>query len=210
MALGEKWRDRIVWHRTPGGKLTRKKISSLTSDEQQKYNPNRYKRSGANTNMTPDQYKDLQQKEIKSGQIFNFYVQIEDEKLTRFGDNDNILATTDGKLVPGLFPYEDGKKIVKLKKVPMDAIKEIIKAPEGGELDYGDLSGAEIQNIDSLEDKERYEAIKFNDADIALLDISPYIDSIEIVSDDPVDRKHAVGEGLERATEYITKFYIGE
>ena len=75
--------------------------------------------------------------------------------------------------------------IIRLKNVPMDAVKKVVKVPEGEELDYTDVDDVEFEDIDDLEDTERYEKIKFNDGDMYQIDIAPYLDYVEVVVDDP-------------------------
>lgn len=205
MAFEKKWRDRVIVHKTPGGKMTRVKISSLPADEQQKYNPNRYKR-GADTKMGPDQYKDLQKREVEAGHIFDFYVQMEDvSELDDIEDGTLVLATTDSGKVLDLF--DDDKQIIKLKTVPMDAVKKVVGPLKDGEpLDLENSDSIPFEDIDELEGKERYEKIKFNDEGMYQIDIAPYLDYIEVVLDEPdsEDEEQDVNEG------FYNYYYIGE
>ena len=174
------WRERKIIHRTPGGKLTRVKISSLPADEQQKYNPNRFKKSD---DVDPEV---LKRAEEDAGQVFNFYVQVKDEdQLNNIEDGSLLLATTDGKIVSSLFNDED-KIIMKLKNVPMDAVKTVAITPEdGSDINYSSRDNIEFENIDELEGTERYEKIKFNDEQIFQIDIATYLPYIDTKADMP-------------------------
>jgi len=184
MAFEKKWRERKIVHRTPGGKMTRVKISSLPADEQQKYNPNRYKR-GADTKMSADDYADLQKKDVDAGHIFDFYIQLGDiAELDDVEEGSLLLATTDSKKVQELFDKD--MKIVKLKTVPMDAVKKVVVPSEdGAPLDLEKSDNIEFEDIDELEGRERYEKIKFNDEGLYQIDIAPYLEYIDVVLDEP-------------------------
>lgn len=189
MAFEKNWRERRIVHRTPGGKLTRVKISSLPADEQQKYNPNRYKRTGADKEMGPDDFDALQKREIEAGHIFDFYIQLKDpSELDDIEEGTLVLATSDSKKVMELF--DDDMKIIKLKNVPMDAVKKVILPPENeADLDFKNLEGIEFEDIDNLEGRERYEKIKFNEEQVYLVDVAPYMDYMEVVIDEPTEKE---------------------
>jgi hypothetical protein len=174
------WRERKIIHRTPGGKLTRVKISSLPADEQQKYNPNRFDKSD---DLDPNA---LKRAEEEAGQVFNFYVQVKDEdELNDITEGSLLLATTDGKIVSSLFDNKD-KIIMKLKNVPMDAVKTVALTPEDGNgINYSSRDNLEFENIDELEDNERYEKIKFNEEPIYQIDIASYLPYIDTKVDMP-------------------------
>ena len=76
MAFEKDWRQKKVMHRTPGGKLTKVKISSLPAEEQQKYNPNRYKGSGADTKMSKDDFEDQQVIDLDNVKTSSFYIAV--------------------------------------------------------------------------------------------------------------------------------------
>jgi hypothetical protein len=204
MAFGEDWRQRRIVHRTPGGKLTRVKISSLPAEEQQKYNPNRYKRLGADTMMSPDDFEQIQKKEYESGQIFDFYVQVTDEEsLENIEEGKLLLATTNGILVPKIFT-NDEKQIIKLNNVPMDAVKKVILTDDMGDVDYDNIDNAEFEDIDKLEGNDRYEKIKFNEGEIYKIDIAPYIEYVDKYVDNPNIDDEEINEG------FYSYYYIGE
>lgn len=195
MAFEKNWRERRIVHRTPGGKMTRVKISSLPADEQQKYNPNRYKRLGADKEMSPDDYAELQKREVDAGHIFDFYIQMSDKsELDDIEEGTLILATTDGGKVEDLF--DDDKQIIKLKNVPMDAVKKVVIKPEDEDINYEDLSNVEFEDVGELEGTERYEKIKFNDGDLYQLDVAPFIEFIEVKVDDPDTVENELEENI--------------
>ena len=203
--FAKNWRERRIVHRTPGGKLTRVKISSLPAEEQQKYNPNRFKR-GADTMMSADNFEELQKREVKAGHIFDFYVQVDNEdSLEDLEEGDLILATTDGKIVPELF-HDDDKIIMKLDNVSMDAVKKIALPPEnGGPIDYENISDMEFEDVDDdLEGTERYEKIRFNDIPLYQIDIANYLPYIERSVDSPEDKNDDIDEG------FYNYYYRGE
>jgi len=192
MAFEKNWRERRIVHRTPGGKMTRVKISSLPADEQQKYNPNRYKR-GADKQMSPEDYARLQRMDVDAGYIFDFYIQLSDiAELDDIEDGALLLATTDSKMVYELF--DDDMKIIKLKNVPMDAVKKVVISPEDGEpLDLENSDSIPFEDVGELEGQEKYEKIKFNDDVLYQLDIAPYLKFLDIVIDEPESND---GDGL--------------
>ncbi len=205
MAFEKNWRERKIVHRTPGGKMTRVKIGSLPADEQQKYNPNRYKR-GADKLMGKDDYEDLQKREVDAGHIFDFYVQVKDvSELDDIEDGTLLLTTTNSKVVNDLF--DDDMSIVKLKNVPMDAVKKVVIPKENGEpIDLAKSDDLSFEDIDELEGKERYEKIKFNDDQLYQIDIAPYLEYVEVVLDEPdeEDDSQDVNEG------FYNYYYIGD
>ena len=205
MAFEKKWRERKIVHRTPGGKMTRVKIGSLPADEQQKYNPNRYKR-GADTQMGADDYADLQKRDVDAGHIFDFYIQLGDiAELDDVEEGALLLATTDSKKVHELF--DNDKKVVKLKNVPMDAVKKVVISSDDGQpLDLENSDDIPFEDVGELEGVEKYEKIKFNDDELYQLDIAPYIEYIDVVLDEPnsEDEDEGVNEG------FYNYYYIGE
>ena len=205
--FAKNWRERKIVHRTPGGKLTRVKISSLPAEEQQKYNPNRFKR-GADTMMNADDFEELQRKETKAGHIFDFYIKVKNEDdLDNLEEGDLLLATTDGKIVQDLFRSEDKDNIImKLKNVSMDAVKKIALSSDDGEpFDYDNLDGIRFEDIDDdVEDVERYEKIKFNNEKLYQIDIANYLPYIEKVVDMPEDETDDIDEG------FYNYYYRGE
>lgn len=205
MAFEKKWRERKIVHRTPGGKMTRVKISSLPADEQQKYNPNRYKR-GADTKMGPDDYADLQKKDVDAGHIFDFYVQLGSiAELDDIEEGALLLATTDSKKVDDFF--DDDMSVVKLNNVPMDAVKKVVIPSEDGEpLDLENSDSIPFEEVGELEGQERYEKIKFNDEQLYQLDIVPYLEYVDVVLDEPdsEDEEEDVNEN------FYNYYYIGE
>jgi len=207
MAFEKNWRERRIVHRTPGGKLTRVKISSLPADEQQKYNPNRYKR-GADKKMSPDDYWNLQRREVDAGHIFDFYIQLKDlAELEGIEEGTLILATTDSRKVHELF--DDDMKVIKLKNVPMDAVKKVSIPQENGEiLDLESMDNISFENIDELAGTDRYEKIKFNEDELYQLDIAPFLEFIEIVVDEPELEESSDNEGLTEG--FFNYYFIGE
>ena len=140
MAFEKNWRERKIIHRTPGGKMTRVKISSLPAEEQQKYNPNRFKRLGGNTMMSQDDYMEIQRHDFEAGYIFDFYVQYHGvDELKEIPEGTQIVAVIDGTKVNDIFHDED-QDIIRVKKVPMDAVKSVIVVPEDGDINYDDVS----------------------------------------------------------------------
>ena len=188
MAFEKKWRERRIVHRTPGGKLTRVKISSLPADEQQKYNPNRYKRLGVDTKMSEEDYAELQKREVDAGHIFDFYIQVDDpSELDDIEDGALLLATTDGTKVDELFDNKD-MTIMKIKNVPMDAVKKVISPSENGEEpDLESLENVKFEDLGDLEGTERYEKIKFSDEPVYQIDIASYLEYVDVSIDEPMD-----------------------
>ena len=82
---GDTWRDKVITHKTPGGKTSRAKVGSLEPDEQRKYNPNRFKRTGADTKMTKSDHDTLTPAE-EVALLLDFYIGVRDES-----DLDNFM-----------------------------------------------------------------------------------------------------------------------
>jgi len=206
MAFEKNWRERKIIHRTPGGKMTRVKISSLPAEEQQKYNPNRFKRLGGNTMMSQDDYMEIQRHDFEAGYIFDFYVQYHGvDELKEIPEGTQIVAVIDGTKVNDIFHDED-QDIIRVKKVPMDAVKSVIVVPEDGDINYDDVSENDFEDISELEDKEKYEKIKFNDIGIYKIDISNFVEWLEIYIDDP-DVKDIKEKAVSVVKEGFYNFY---
>lgn len=205
--FAKNWRERKIVHRTPGGKLTRVKISSLPAEEQQKYNPNRFKR-GADTMMSADDFQEIQTKETKAGHIFDFYIKVKNEDdLDSLEEGDLLLATTDGKIVQDLFRSEDDDNIImKLKNVSMDAVKKIASSNDDGEpISYDNLEAVHFEDLgDDIEGVEKYEKIKFNNEKLYQIDIANYLPYIETIVDMPDDDTDDITEG------FYNYYYRGE
>lgn len=185
MPFEKDWRSRRVVHKTPGGKMTRVKISSLPAEDQQRYNPNRFdKMSGMK--MTDKEAAELRRLNLDGVRSFNFYIGLEDiDALDDIKEGDLTLATNDSSTVVDLF--DDDLNVVNLKNVPIEAIKVFgsPKENKNGSLDYSDIEFEEFGDID---DDRKFENIKFGKSNIYGLDITPYMDGIEVsIDDDNVD-----------------------
>jgi len=193
MAFEKKWRDRRIVHRTPGGKLTRVKIGSLPADEQQKYNPNRWKKDDGY--LGNDEFRDMQLRDIDIGHIFDFYIQVDSvSELDELEDNELILATTDSYIVSDYFDTD--KLIVKLKTVPMEAVVEVSCSDKDTPINLDNTDLMEFEDISELDENERYEKIKFNPDKIYRIDIKPFLEYIDIVIDDPDHDDHGLEENF--------------
>ena len=203
MAFEKNWRERKIIHRTPGGKMTRVKIGSLPAPEQQKYNPNRYKKDGPATSGG-DGYNALLKRDVDVGHIFDFYVQVDSvSDLDELKEDELILATSDSYKVEEMFDTD--KKVLKLKSVPMDAVSKVLVVPEDGEIDYDDIDTLEFEDISELEGDEKYEKIKFNTEEMYQLDISDFLKYIEIVVDRDTD--HEINE---QTKSFYNYYYVGD
>lgn len=188
MAFEKNWRERKIMHRTPGGKLTRVKISSLTADEQQKYNPNRFKRLGGDLRMSADDYMEIQRHDYEAGYIYDFYTQYESvDALKEIEEGQCVVSVIDGTMVDTVFT-EENKPIIRIKKVPMDAVKYVMVSSDDGGINYEDIESNTWEDISELEGSERNEKIKFSDTGIYKLDIANYIEWIEIYTDNPEEK----------------------
>lgn len=177
--FGQDWREKIVTHRTPTGRITRVKVKSLSPEEQLKYNPNRFKRTKTDTRMTKSDFDDFKKDVIKEPRIFDVYIGLSDVK--KFDDIEEgklILATTDPLYVMNYF--DDDLDIIKLRNVPVMAVKKYLD----GDIESIDfLDDFEFLEVDTEDEEKLYELIKFSDNKIFLLDIIPYLDMIEVIED---------------------------
>jgi len=198
MAFEKNWRQKRVIHRTPGGKMTRVKISSLPAEEQQKYNPNRYKRLGGDMSLTPSQYEELQKMNINPKHIFDMYTGVDEQDELDFEGMEedeipSVIMTNDASIVKDLF---GDKEIVTVKNVPINAITEIAEYTGDEDLDslefskFGDADDEEDEDDEDNEDTE-FEEIKFGDSNVYKVDLGPYKDIIEVVF--PEDKYSEIG-----------------
>lgn len=189
MAFEKDWRQKRVMHRTPGGKLTKVKISSLPAEEQQKYNPNRYKRSRADLKMTKDEYKELTNLELQEIKTFPFYIEMKSiDDVDDWEDDTLILATKDSSDVLKLF--DDDLGVVKLSTVPIDAVKTrmIPKYDDKGELVFDNIQFEEFP--EDMSEDEKFEEIKFGESTIFQLNLKPYLDVLGISMEPSKDEEH--------------------
>ena len=179
MAFEKNWRQKRVIHRTPGGKMTRVKISSLPAEEQQKYNPNRYKRLGGDMTLTPSQYDMLQKMDIDPKHLFDMYTGVEDQTELDFSDYDEdddipeVIMTNDPSIVKDLF---GDKEIVTVRNVPINAITGAAEYEDGDDVDSLDYS-----ELEGDDDDQQFEEVKFGDTNVYKIDIGPYKDLIEVI-----------------------------
>lgn len=175
---GENWRDKIVTHRTPTGRMTRVKVGSLPPEEQLKYNPNRFKRTKADTRMTKGEFEKSEDGTDKKKRLFDIYVGTKNLDLVdSIKEGKLILGTTDSGIVIDLF--DDDLDVAKLTGVPVDAVKKYLDA-DLDDVDFLD----EMEFEDATGDEEKlYELVEFSDAKIFLIDLYPYMDVIDISID---------------------------
>jgi len=172
---GDDWRDKIVTHRTPTGRTSRVKVGSLTPDEQAKYNPNRFKRTGADTKMTQSDHDEIPTEEdIKF--LLDFYIGVRDEsQLDNFEEGKPTLATNESSHVIDLFD-EDYIPVV-VKGVPVDAVTKYRA------LDEDDNEEEWIDFPEGITDQQKYDFVKFEDYNIFQLDLFPYQEELEFKID---------------------------
>ena len=172
---GDDWRDKIVSHKTPTGRTSRVKVGSLTPDEQAKYNPNRFKRTGADTKMTKSDHDGLTPVE-ETKLLLDFYIGIRDEEeLDNFTEGKPTLATNESSHVIELF--DDDYIPVVAKGVPVDAVIKYRAIDEDdNEVEWIDFE-------EGMTDQEKYDFIKFEDWNIFQLDLFPYQEEIEFTID---------------------------
>lgn len=196
----EDWRAKKILHKTPGGKLTQVKISSLPADEQQKYNPNRFRSSGSDTEMTPDDYMDaveLMNYYDKQGMILDVYIQVSNiDELDTIDKGEHVLATSDINKVHTYF--DDNKPIVKLMNVPIVAFKEILQDgyDEYSVEEFEDYNYFEFEDISTMEPQDRYDLVKFSDMQVFKIDFAEYQDDIDIIVDDDEDSEELKTESF--------------
>lgn len=177
--FGQDWKERIVTHRTPTGRMTRVKVKSLPPEEQLKYNPNRFKRTKADTRMGKLQFDKLKKKTIKEPRIFDVYIGLSNvDNIDNVEEGNLILATTDPLYVMNYF--DDGLDIIKLRNVPVMAVKKYLES-DVESIDF--LDDFEFLDVGIKTEEELYELVKFSDSKIFLLDVVPYMDTIEVIKD---------------------------
>ena len=168
---GDTWRDKVVTHRTPTGKTSRAKVGSLSAEEQAKYNPNRFKRTGADTKMTKSDHDALDvSEELKH--LLDFYIAVRDESdLESFEEGKPTLATNESGNVIELF--DDDLLPATVKGVPIDAVTKYRSKDDDEDEDWLDFP-------EGMSDQEKYDFIKFEDYDIFQLNLFPYQEEIEV------------------------------
>lgn len=181
--FGDDWRDKIVTHKTPTGRTSRVKVGSLPPEEQLKYNPNRFKRGKKDTRMTKGDYDDTQKQTDKKIRIFDVYLGTKNMDILDIQEDSLVLATTDSELVINLF--DDDLDVVSIKGLPVAAIKKYYDG------DIEDIDSFEDSDFVSVEDEDNeeklYELAKFSDAKIFLIDLYPYLESLDIKIDTASD-----------------------
>ena len=196
MPFEKDWRSRRVVHKTPGGKMTRVKISSLPASEQQKYNPSRFDKMSGMA-MTDKEAKELQDVDLDGVRTFDFYIGLKDiDDLDTIEEGQPTLATNDSSVVIDLF--DDDLKVVSLKNVPVDAVKKkLVPKEKDGEPDYSDIEfvsfGKDGKDVDA---EHKFEELKFGDSNIFLLDLAPHMDAIEVSVDDDDETDEKTNEGF--------------
>jgi len=206
---GDTWRDRIVTHKTPTGRTSRVKVGSLSPEEQLKYNPNRFKRTKADTKMTKDEFDKIRpvDEKIRTMDVYisaknldvieDIHKNIEEGKL--------ILGTTDSKNVIDLF---DGDlNVVKLLNVPVTAIKKYMV---GRVEDVESIEDFEFEDAGDADEEKLYEISKFTDSTIFLLDLYPYLDDVGIAIDTADDDSDDFEELHKNESTKFTNFYLRE
>lgn len=171
------WRDKIVTHRTPTGRISRVKVGSLPPDEQLKYNPNRIKRMKLDMKLNVD---DVDQ--FKKVKVIDMYVASKGLKniksVIKKHENKLILAATDSDHIFNLF--DDQYDIIKLEGVPLKCIKKYIKHPIDG---ISNIDNINFIDVKDENDDEVYEFIKYKDLSIVLVDLYTCIDVVNIIID---------------------------
>jgi len=214
---GADWRQKIVTHRTPTGRISRVRVGSLTPDEQLKYNPNRFKRGKADTKMTKGDFEKLRDLDKK---IRTMDVYVASKDLDEIEDVQDIiqadklvLGTTDSKNVVNLF--DDDYDVVKIHKLPVTAIKKYMtKNVEDAE----SIDDYSFTDVDTDDEEKLFEISKFKDSTIFLLDLYSYLKDVEFsidhADDDEDDFEELDGRGDSKEEEVeegkFSQFYREE
>lgn len=178
---GDTWRDKIITHRTPTGRISRAKVGSLPADEQWKYHPDRHKRTGADKKMMKKDFdKIVPIEEIEY--LVDFWMGIKDkDALGQFEENKFILATNDARIVHEVF--DDDYMPVRLKSVPLDAVIKYRTEDEEGNEKWEKFE-------EDLTPRQKYDKIKFEGYNIFMLDLFPYVERIQVKLDIEYDEEN--------------------
>lgn len=172
--LGEvDWRDKVVTHITPKKhKLSRVKISSLPPEEQEKYNPNRFKPI---KNLQQSSGGAIDPVEITNIKTVDMYVATKDvEYITNLPPKQLILATTKSEYAVKYFNEE--LISVKISNLPVIAIKKYVS----GDFEYVDDSDLKIVDVEDESEDELFELVKFSDYSLFLIELSPFLQYVKI------------------------------
>tara|TARA_Y100000310_G_C20704363_1_gene833748 strand:+ start:37033 stop:38145 length:1113 start_codon:yes stop_codon:yes gene_type:complete len=176
--FGDTWKDRIVTHRTPTGRITKVKVKSLPPDEQLKYNPNRFKRTKADTKMTKTDFEKLKHGDSEE-RVIDVYIGTKDlDVLNTLEDDKLVLATTESKNIIDLF--DEDLDVIKISKIPVESIKKYMV----NSVDNVDtIEDFEFEDVTTKDEEELYELAKFSDSTIFMLDLKPFLDDVEVKID---------------------------
>lgn len=206
---GDDWRDRIVTHRTPTGRITRVKVKSLPPKEQLKYNPNRFKRTKADTKMTKGDFDKLKpvDEKVRTMDVYmaSRDLDVIEDIRNNVREGKLIMATTDSKNVIDLF--NDELDVVKMLKVPVTAIKKYLDTDIESVESVEDL---EFKDAGTEDEEKLYELSKFTDATIFLLDLYPYLNDIEIKIDKQDDDEDDFEELATESHGNFLAYYMNE
>lgn len=169
------WRDKVVMHITPKThKLSRVKISSMPPEEQEKYNPNRYKVKRVSNSQTTK----YSPEDIVNIKTIDFYVATKDvEYIYNLQPEQLILATVSSEIATNYFNEE--LISVKLSNVPVIATKKYIS----GNFKYVDSEDIDIVDIEDDNPDKILEILKFSDYKLFLIEIQPFLQYIKISID---------------------------
>jgi len=198
MPFEQDWRARRVVHKTPGGKMTRVKISSLPAEEQQKFNPNRFAKMSSMGATSKEQEEMQDTGNSGPPGLFKFFIGMDDvDDIDNIKEGELTLATNSGNDVITLF--DDDLSVVNLNKVPLEAIVSGVYPKELKDgVDYSDI---QVDSFADMDDDKKMEKVKFGGYTMFQLDLSPYLDVIEVSTD--ADNMESGGD----VTEGFLKYY---
>lgn len=159
------------------------KVGSLPPEAQEKYRPKKTK-----LHKTKEEKPKMDDFDIQNKLVFDFYISIpeeEDNAEDYIERNPSLIATLDSADVLKMF--KEGSHVIKMKHVPINALKKYLNHERDSDLPMGD----ETVTFVDMPDKDafkKFEFVKFNNYHIFQIEPMEYMEQIDLVNDTPDDK----------------------
>ena len=165
------WRQKMIWHRTSTGQRNKVKVKSLPADQQWKYAPLEVKMK--RKQKDPHAQTELPQQKVEKKVLTLYYSADRPKAFDEFEESKLVVCTDDS--LKAMEIEKANHEVAVAHQVPVEAIRKF--------WNYENKKWEKFP--DDVDEKEKYELIKFSDDDVYLVDFFKFKDQIDFQLSDP-------------------------
>jgi len=165
------WRQRYIYHRTSTGQRNKIKVKSLPADDQWKYAPLSVKMK--RKQKDPHAQTEIPKQKLERKVITLYYSADRPKTFDEFEEGKLVVSTDDS--LKAMEIEKAGHEVAVAHQVPVEAIRK-----------YWNYEKKDWESFPKdVDEKQKYELIKFADDDVYLVDFFKFKDQIDFQLSDP-------------------------